>query len=56
MNQPTWHLEDAEWLIDSGEPLPRIAARLHTTPAAITKTLRRHRPDLLAKTQRQDAT
>ena len=43
-----WHIEDVAFLLDAGEPLHRIAPRLHTTPAAIEKTLRRHRPDLLA--------
>ena len=50
-----WHMDDCEFLLDAGEPLHRIATRLGTTPAAIEKALRTHRPDLLAKAQRQAA-
>ena len=47
---PTVRLTEVEWLMDSGEDLDRVAARLCTTPGAILKAARRSgTPGLLAK-------
>ena len=45
-------IEDVEWMLDTGEAPERIPQRLGTTPAALTKRMRRAgRPDLAAPFQ-----
>lgn len=50
--KPTADLATVEWLLDSGEDLDRIAARIGSTPGAILKAARvAELPGLLAKVQ-----
>ena len=47
--------EDLTWLLESGEPLHRIPARLGTTPLALSRWLRRNgHPQLAARFERAD--
>ena len=48
-----WTFENVIWLLDTGEDLDRIAARLGTSPGAIIKAARdTEQPELVAKVRR----
>jgi hypothetical protein len=52
-------LEDVEWMVDTGETLAGIAARLGVAAESVVRELqpdRHDRPDLLARLARRDST